>query len=149
LAARNPWYRLLHRKLPCAALVHKIVTEFCPSFCRLCDQPTIAEDPGHFFVSCPDKFQVCTRICVLYFGCVVNSQIILQALYDLHFPRQRLALINNGSIIGCTLLGIWKAHWRFIYDGVPFVLDIVFHSILLSMVHSEATRASLVYKLFP
>ncbi|KAG1138278.1 hypothetical protein G6F37_010760 [Rhizopus arrhizus] len=106
LAARNPWYRLLHLKLPCAALVHKIVTEFFPSFCRLCDQPTIAEDPGHFFVSCPAKFQEWTRICVLYFGCVVNSQIILQAFYDLRFPRQLLALINNGSIIGCTLLGI-------------------------------------------
>ncbi|KAG1055189.1 hypothetical protein G6F43_002838 [Rhizopus delemar] len=53
LVARNPWYRLLHRKLPCAALVHKIVPDLCSSFYRLCDQPTIAEDPGHFFVSCP------------------------------------------------------------------------------------------------
>jgi hypothetical protein len=52
LAARNPWYRLLHQKLPCAALVHKIIPDLCSSFCRLCDQPTIAEDAAHFFVSC-------------------------------------------------------------------------------------------------
>ena len=134
LAIRNPWYRLLQNKFPCAELLHKVVPALCPPHCRLCGTNTMIEDPEHFLILCPRKLLVWVQVWDRFFRRTPFSyQKVAQAVFDLHFPPQRLSMVNNGSIIGCTILAIWKAHWRFIFDSAPFDPGQVFQTILATV----------------
>ncbi|KAG1143956.1 hypothetical protein G6F37_002825 [Rhizopus arrhizus] len=71
-----------------------------------------------------------------FFGVMdVELSAIRKALYNLTFPRQKLRFIQNDTIVGCTFLGIWKAHWRLTFDDVPFDSNIVHNQILLMIAH--------------
>jgi len=141
LAVRNPWYRLLHQKLPSAAVIHKMIPDLCGSSCRLCASVDVMEDPEHFLFLCPKKLTIWRLIWRQFFGVMdVELSAIRQALYNLTFPRQKLRFIQNDTIVGCTFLGIWKAHWRFIFDDVPFDPTIVQNQILL-MIASMRSNA--------
>lgn len=134
LAIRNPWYRLLQNKFPCAELLHKVVPALCPPHCRLCGTNTMIEDPEHFLILCPRKLLIWVQVWDRFFRRTPFSyQKVAQAVFDLHFPPQRLSMVNNGSIIGCTILAIWKAHWRFIFDSAPFDPGQVFQTILATV----------------
>ncbi|KAG1584451.1 hypothetical protein G6F48_007876 [Rhizopus delemar] len=130
LAIRTPWYRLLQNKFPCAATIHKVVPDLCNSSCRLCTPRLITEHVDHFFFLCPPKRLVWEQIWLHFFGHPMITHEVYKAIHLLIFPHQRLSLILNESIIACTILGIWKAHWRFIFDEVPFDPIRVFQNIL-------------------
>ncbi|ORE11337.1 hypothetical protein BCV72DRAFT_197719, partial [Rhizopus microsporus var. microsporus] len=53
-AARNAWYRLLHRTIPCKQHLHTLIPSqhhsVSCSFCGCSDETT-----SHFFCSCPHK----------------------------------------------------------------------------------------------
>ncbi|KAG1153812.1 hypothetical protein G6F37_010016 [Rhizopus arrhizus] len=141
LAVRNPWYRLLHQKLPSAAVIHKMIPDLCGSSCRLCASVDVMEDPEHFLFLCPKKLTIWRLIWRQFFGVMdVELSAIRKALYNLTFPRQKLRFIQNDTIVGCTFLGIWKAHWRLTFDDVPFDSNIVHNQILL-MIASMRSNA--------
>ena len=130
LAVRTPWYRLLQGKLPCAQVIHGHINNICDPFCCFCAPRMINETVDHFFFLCPRKRLVWEQIWWHFFGCPMSTHTVYQAIHLLHFPQQRLSLISNESIIGCTILGIWKAHWRFIFDNTPLDPLLVFQQIL-------------------
>ncbi|KAG1487848.1 hypothetical protein G6F54_012411 [Rhizopus delemar] len=68
LAIRTPWYRLLQNKFPCAATIHKVVSDLCNSSCRLCTPRLITEHVDHFFFLCPPKRLVWEQIWLHFFG---------------------------------------------------------------------------------
>ncbi|KAG1144598.1 hypothetical protein G6F37_001182 [Rhizopus arrhizus] len=128
-------------KLPSAAVIHKMIPDLCRSSCRLCASVDVMEDPAHFLFLSPKKLTIWRLIWCQFFGVVdVELSVIHQALYNLSFPRQKLRFIQNDTIVGCTFLGIWKAHWRFIFDDVPFDSTIVHNQILL-MIASMRSNA--------
>ncbi|KAG1229190.1 hypothetical protein G6F35_002156 [Rhizopus arrhizus] len=130
LAVRTPWYRLLQDKFPCAATIHKVLPDLGNSSCRLCTPRLITEYVDHFFFLCPPKRLVWEQIWPHFFGHTMTTHEVYRTIHLLCFPPQRLSLISNESIIACTILGIWKAHWRFIFDDVPFDPLVVFQNIL-------------------
>lgn len=70
----------------------------------------------------------------------MSTHMVYQAIHLLLFPPQRLTLLSNKSIIDCTLLCIWKSHWRFIFDNIPLDPLVVFQHILsmVGIVQSNA-----------
>ncbi|KAG1320261.1 hypothetical protein G6F62_011417 [Rhizopus arrhizus] len=107
LAIRTPWYRLLHRKFPNAERVQALVPSICDSHCCLCGDPSTPENSDHFLFRCPSKLIIWRLLWKQFFGVHdVPLLDIANALYKLIFPRQKLRLIQNDSIIGCAFLGI-------------------------------------------
>ncbi|KAG1558904.1 hypothetical protein G6F49_004084 [Rhizopus delemar] len=133
LAVRTPWYRLLQGKSPCAQILHKHVQDLCDPFCRVCAPQSIIEHVDHFFFLCPKKRFVWEQVWPHFFGCPMSTHLVYRAIHLLRLPPQRLSLLSNESIIGCTLLCIWKAHWRFIFDDIPFDPLLVFQNVLSSV----------------
>ena len=146
LAIRTPWYRLLHRKFPNAERLQALVPNICDSHCRLCGDPSTPENSDHFLFRCPSKLIIWRLLWKQFFGVHdVPLLDIANALYKLIFPRQKLRLIQNDSIIGCAFLGIWKAHWRFIFDNTPFDSMIIYQQItvLITSMRSDTVPSAM------
>ncbi|EIE86029.1 hypothetical protein RO3G_10740 [Rhizopus delemar RA 99-880] len=126
LAVRTPWYCLLQGKSPCAQILYKHVKDLCDPICHVCAPQSIAEHVDHFFFLCPKKRFVWEQVWPHFFGYPMSTHLVYRAIDLLHLPLQCLSLLSNESMIGCTLLCIWKAHWRFIFDGIPFDPLLVF-----------------------
>ncbi|ORE03289.1 hypothetical protein BCV72DRAFT_296443 [Rhizopus microsporus var. microsporus] len=122
LPARNVWFRLIHGKLPAASNLHKIIPSFSP-FCRLCNRSSPSETSCHFLIDCRKKYLAWKLIWAHFFPLSPWSRhVLLQAILHLNFPQQNsVQSLDSSSIFGCSLLMIWKAHWRFIFDSTPFV----------------------------
>ncbi|PHZ15837.1 uncharacterized protein RHIMIDRAFT_303172 [Rhizopus microsporus ATCC 52813] len=126
LPARNVWFRLIHGKLSATSNLHKIIPSFS-SFCRLCNRGSPSETTCHFLIDCRKKYIAWKLIWAHFFPLSPWSRhALLQAILHLNFPQQSsVQSLDSSSIFGCSLLMIWKTHWRFIFDSTPFVPTLV------------------------
>ncbi|KAG1178243.1 hypothetical protein G6F71_001991 [Rhizopus microsporus] len=128
--AFTPWFRLLHRYIPTAALQHVWNPSLTTSpLCRLCQQYT--ETSFHFFVSChlklnfwfsiferyslPDKFLTANEIwSVLTSFVPVDEQTIVDT--------------DVFCFFGAGISTIWKYHWRCVFDDTPWYITAAVNS---------------------
>ncbi|KAG1142450.1 hypothetical protein G6F37_007618 [Rhizopus arrhizus] len=135
LAIRTPWYRLLHGKFPNAERVHALMPTICASHCRLCGCPSTPENSDSFLFCCSSKLTIWRLLWKQFFGVSdVPLLDIANALNHLIFPRQKLRLVQNGNVLGCTFLGIWKVHRRFIFDNTTFDPMITYQQITILII---------------
>ncbi|EIE92361.1 hypothetical protein RO3G_17232 [Rhizopus delemar RA 99-880] len=70
-----------------------------------------------------------------------NVDRVKNALFCLKFPPKDSSSSQGppSTIIGHTLMGIWRAHWAFIFDSVPFHPDLVSKSVssMITTSHKE------------
>ncbi|KAI8984792.1 hypothetical protein BDF20DRAFT_816269, partial [Mycotypha africana] len=140
LHARTIWLRLLHNKIPHRTLMY---------VCRLCSS-SIPETLDHFLYDCPlsMKFGRLSSNATIH----LSSTLIDPTSYK-YFKifAGSLPLITLDSLpspstllFACTLLGIWHAHWAFIFHSTPFVPTNVITSIarILSRLENEELYSS-------
>lgn len=114
----NIWFRALHHKLPCRDLLHRYLPQsFASPLCPICLQDT--DTLEHFLFLCTRKFEVWTMVWqdLLLHDC--STTIVSQAIFKLQFPPSP-PTISSSVIIAITMEALWKAHWRFIFDQIPF-----------------------------
>lgn len=54
-----------------------------------------------------------------YVGTSVRPADLKAAIWQLHPPSPLDERIQNFYLIVCTLLALWRGHWKTIFDGVP------------------------------
>lgn len=149
LPARTVWYRAIYEKIPTRALLHLRIPDQHPSpLCTICSTST-TEDITHFLFSCPSKLLVWRRIYLSYLfdspsiTTVELTHFFQQTLLcsspplerDISLPFNELSI---SQIFATTLLTIWQAHWRWIFDRTPFFADTVQHRIARSLARLDA-----------
>ncbi|OAD72120.1 hypothetical protein PHYBLDRAFT_170015 [Phycomyces blakesleeanus NRRL 1555(-)] len=136
--ARNVWFCALHKNIPCRSRLNsRIPTTFPDPSCALCSHPL--DNQTHFLFQCPVKLSVWSSIWTLYFAQTATPTVLLSGLQSFTFPPCTDSSLSAASIFGCTLLAIWRHHWLFIFDHVPFVSSAAFStaSSLLDRLKSE------------
>ncbi|ORE21117.1 hypothetical protein BCV71DRAFT_277511 [Rhizopus microsporus] len=79
----------------------------------------------HFLIDCrKKKYLVCKLIWAHFFPLSLWSRhTLLKAILHIVCPQQNsVQSFDSSSIFGCSLLMIWKVHWRFIFDSHPSYL---------------------------
>ncbi|KAK4518783.1 uncharacterized protein ATC70_009006 [Mucor velutinosus] len=149
LAARTVWYRAIYEKIPSRALLHLRIPEKHPSpLCTICSAST-TEDITHTLFSCPPKLLVWRHMYHTY----LSASSSISDVDLIHFFQQILLCsspyldrdlslsFNDLSIpqlFATTLLTIWQAHWRWIFDRTPFIADTVQHRLARSLARLDA-----------
>ncbi|KAI8093932.1 hypothetical protein BDF21DRAFT_394417 [Thamnidium elegans] len=99
----------------------------------VCLSTSISEETAdHFLFTCPSKNPIWFNIFTSYISSTgIPSSIsafiptILSLSLPTHFKRDStiasLPELNTYQIFACTLLHIWRAHWRFTFDSTPFI----------------------------
>lgn len=136
LNARNTWFRILHNKItPRRKLHHFLPDQFTP-FCPHCHSsltplPPI-EDAQHFLFSCPHKLFVWRQALSYYlsprFLHFAYEEYISLLRFDLNFDRSHHSQFPDLSvfqIFACVQQGIWYAHYRQVFQHVPFNSELV------------------------
>jgi hypothetical protein len=125
LPARTVWYRCIHKKLPTKQRLHQLIpTTHQSPLCTVCSLATI-EDDFHFLFACPPKLAVWQNIFQTYIQRqYIEPSSISQLLSfsssltrDANHPLPEIGIYQ---IFACTLLSIWQAHWRLVFDNVSF-----------------------------
>ncbi|KAI7851818.1 hypothetical protein BDC45DRAFT_444880, partial [Circinella umbellata] len=115
---RNLWYRVSHKTILCKQTLHHIIPLIhhspCCIFC-----PSVVDTPIHFLYSCPYKWNIWLSVWNDLFLSTSSVSNIHQAIFSLKFPPNPSSYSSH-VIIACILHGIWSAHWRFLFDQVPF-----------------------------
>ncbi|KAK4515528.1 uncharacterized protein ATC70_010478 [Mucor velutinosus] len=136
LAARTVWYRAIYEKIPTRALLHLRIPDNHPSHrCIICPaSPT--EDITHALFSCPPKLLVWRYMYHTY----LSASPSISDVNLIHFLQQTLLCssplldrdpslsfneLSIPQLFATTLLTIWQAHWRWIFDRTPFIADTV------------------------
>lgn len=136
---RNVWYRILHQRLPTAQFMHRIGIKPSP-LCPICS--VITDDVDHFLMRCPQKQAVWSQVLAEYFNIQTLDILRLRnAIFSLSFPtlNESYKPVTAGQVIGIALFAIWRGHWNFIYEDVPFYPDNILSNIARSVrtAHSE------------
>ncbi|CEP10556.1 hypothetical protein [Parasitella parasitica] len=143
LSSRTVWYRALHLKIPTKSLLHRLMPQQHSSpLCTLCSGQ-VEEDLHHFLFTCSLKFQVWRSIFQTYISplslsdCdLVNQLVTTLACSDTPLIRVNhmpCTLLSTYQIFACTLLAVWQAHWRMVFDGILLFLP---HSVLQRTIRS-------------
>ncbi|GAN08918.1 hypothetical protein MAM1_0232d08438, partial [Mucor ambiguus] len=136
LAARTVWYRAIYEKIPTRAILHlHIPDKYLSPRCTICPTST-TEYIAHALFSCPPKLMVWRQ----FFQSYLSVSISLSDV-DLITLLQQILLCSPPSIdrdnslpftnlslpqlFATTLLAIWQAHWRWIFDRTPFIAETV------------------------
>ncbi|KAI8970690.1 hypothetical protein BDB01DRAFT_731567, partial [Pilobolus umbonatus] len=130
--ARNIWFRALHQTLPFKSKLHQFNPEyFVSNLCRCCSNSI--ETIEHFIYECPLKYSVWLSIWNEYFPPNSNFHTLNDVIFKLTLSASTTSsILPSGAIISCILLGIWRAHWRTIFDDTPFVPDLISTNIPIS-----------------
>ncbi|ORE13046.1 hypothetical protein BCV71DRAFT_251968 [Rhizopus microsporus] len=85
----------------------------------------VCEPMDHFLFLCPEKFDQHTFI--------VDH--VRSALHQLQFPRldSFSPMLDPEVIFGLASLGIWRSHWLFVFNDIPFVASPVTKNICRSI----------------
>ncbi|KAI7854258.1 hypothetical protein BDC45DRAFT_509018 [Circinella umbellata] len=137
---RNLWYRALHQSLSCKVNLHAILPHLHPSnLCTLCNSNS-PDTLLHFLYTCPIKWDIWCFLWSSLFLFTPTTADVHSAIFSLSFPHIQ-SRVSSHTIVACILHGIWSAHWRFIFDAVPFDRDIISQNIhyLLSQSYSLTT----------
>ncbi|OAD68947.1 hypothetical protein PHYBLDRAFT_156870 [Phycomyces blakesleeanus NRRL 1555(-)] len=122
--ARNVWFRGLHNKLSCRALLHHIMPFTVSSpLCNICQMSI--ETQEHFLLSCPLKSAVWLGIWLEFFGTVPPPSALSSAFTSFLFPPTLNPSIPAASVFGLTILAIWDHHWALHFNSAPFLPSLV------------------------
>jgi hypothetical protein len=117
--SRNIWYRTLHNKLPCRSNLY-MPSKICP----ICSGHE--ETPSHFLFECSQKLAVWSSLWDSQFELPFSTYSLRRAIFLLEFPKCRPNTSTVPSIFfGTFLLALWRNHWSFVFDGCPFLANIV------------------------
>jgi hypothetical protein len=128
LSARTVWYRCIHEKLPTKHRLHRLISDSHPSsLCSTCTL-SIEEDDSHFLFLCPPKLAVWQSIFTTYIQSQPDqllfslsvSQILSFSSSLTRATNLPLPELDVQQIFACTLLSIWQAHWRLVFNNVLF-----------------------------
>ncbi|KAI9496350.1 hypothetical protein BDB00DRAFT_732649, partial [Zychaea mexicana] len=105
------------------------VPGFIPSsICLLCNSEL--DTIPHFLITCPPRWRVWTQVwsVVVYAEPTVLglSQFITELNWSLAPPS---TLPHYISAVQSTLLALWRAYWRLVFDRIPFDPTIVVQSV--------------------
>jgi hypothetical protein len=132
-------------KLPTKHRLHRLISDNHPSsLCSTCTL-SIEEDDSHFLFSCPPKLAVWQSIFTTYIQSQPDqllfslSQILSFSSSLTRETNLPLPELEVQQIFACTLLSIWQAHWRLVFNNIPFssVNVITCTSRLLTRLDSE------------
>ncbi|KAK4521393.1 uncharacterized protein ATC70_012008 [Mucor velutinosus] len=148
LQSRTVWYRLIHRKIPSKSILHHFIPTTHPSpSCPLCLTQS-PEDIQHFFFTCPLKLAVWRFLATTYLSHTpMTDDVLLPFLHGIQTlsiaePTRSASLpfpeLTVYQVFATSLLCIWQAHWRSIFDHVPFVTLNVNTSIARSLSRLES-----------
>ncbi|KAG1421595.1 hypothetical protein G6F58_003688 [Rhizopus delemar] len=120
--SRNIWYCTLHNKLSCRSNL------YMPSkICLICSGHE--EAPLHFLFECSQKLAAWSSLWVSQFELPFSTYSLRRAIFLLEFPKCRSNTSTVPSIfLGTLLLALWGNHWSFVFDGRPFLANIVIAS---------------------
>ncbi|RCH97850.1 hypothetical protein CU097_013644 [Rhizopus azygosporus] len=136
--ARNTWYRLLHRTIPCKQRFHALLPNQHPSaLCSFCGSSD--EAMSHFFFSCSHKAALWTMALHKPFpGFSCSLPHIEQSMLAIAVSHIRnscdtlspIALsISLLSLFGCTLQVIWQSQWQKVFHDTHFTCPTMFASL--------------------
>ncbi|EIE78403.1 hypothetical protein RO3G_03107 [Rhizopus delemar RA 99-880] len=124
--ARSLWYRFLYNKLHCQVTVSRFdsqVTDMC-NFCQ--DTP---EDLRHLFVDCHKKWSIWQTVLSQFAPYLEFQQ---DDVYAILMNLQQHDYVNNTRLLllcSSVLMHIWRAHWRSVFDEVPFQEHVIIEKI--------------------
>ncbi|KAI7862097.1 hypothetical protein BDF14DRAFT_1692605, partial [Spinellus fusiger] len=94
--------------------------------CQVCSQFT--DTIEHFLVECPAKWPVwCALYNHFFSSCPPKQSDVLSHIFSLKLPPDPLD-IRSSQIIGSVLGELWRAHWRLIFDDIPFSSSMIISS---------------------
>ncbi|KAF1807793.1 hypothetical protein FB192DRAFT_1273147, partial [Mucor lusitanicus] len=144
LQSRTVWYRLIHRKIPFKAILHRFIPTTHPSPACPLSLTETTEDLQHFFFT--------TRPLKLDAWCfTANTYTLFHLLHGIQTlsvtettrsASLPLPELNVYQVFATSLLCIWQPHWRTVFDHVPFVTDTVNTSTVLPVLWLAWTRKS-------
>ncbi|KAG0983042.1 hypothetical protein G6F29_005846 [Rhizopus arrhizus] len=117
--SRSLWYRLLHRKLYSQSLLSRFDNGLTFSQCKFCSANT--EDLQYLFVRCPMKWRVWIDAFNFFSPHLTFTQ---DDVCSILWSFQQFTFVDNiglWTLSCCVLSIIWRAHWRFTIDGLPFI----------------------------
>ncbi|OAD74519.1 hypothetical protein PHYBLDRAFT_144960 [Phycomyces blakesleeanus NRRL 1555(-)] len=118
--ARNVWFRGLHNKLSCRALLHHIMPFTVPSpLCNICQMSIEMQE--HFLLSCPLKSAVWLGIWLEFLSTVPPPSALSLAFTSFLFPPTLNPSIPAALVFGLTILAIWDYHWTLHFNSAPFL----------------------------
>ncbi|KAK4516082.1 uncharacterized protein ATC70_011044 [Mucor velutinosus] len=142
LNARNTWFRIFHEKVTTCQLLHQRLRDSFTPYCPHCQSSsftssTVIEDTEHFLFSCPQKLDVWRQTLSLYlssrFAHVAYEEyiaIILHLRLDIDRSSHELfPALSVFQVFACIQQAIWSAHYRQVFQHIPFIPSTVIHSI--------------------
>jgi len=150
LNARNTWFRILHEKVTTRQLLHQRLRDSFTPYCPHCQSssstiPTIIEDTEHFLFSCPRKLDVWRQTLSLYisprFSYFAYEEYIAILHLRLDIDRSSHELfpaLSVFQVFACIQQAIWSAHYRQVFQHVPFIPSTVIHSIHRTLLNLDS-----------
>ncbi|KAI7875645.1 uncharacterized protein EV154DRAFT_569465 [Mucor mucedo] len=121
-ATRNIWIRIIRRKIPAKSTLHRLIPSYFQSpVCPICC--TKDESIEHFLYKCPLKMVSGMNSWENYFSTPFSIEAIHEAIFELQFPQNNQASrhIEPAIIIASIITSIWRIHWTFVFNTVPFL----------------------------
>lgn len=124
--ARSLCYRFLYNKLHYQVTVSRFdpqVTDMC-NFCQ-----DVFEDLRHLFVDCHKKWSMWQTVLSQFAPYLEFQQ---DDVYAILMNLQQHDYVNNTRLLllcSSVLMHIWRAHWRSVFDQVPFQEHVIMDKI--------------------
>ncbi|CEP19709.1 hypothetical protein [Parasitella parasitica] len=139
---RNVLYRFIYNKIPTKLLRHQFNASNDPR-CSIC--LTVVESTAHFFFYCEVKESFWERLILEYLWPGTTFWVIINALSTLNFHAievlpQKTSLPSSLVLI-VAVAEIWRLHWKFIFDDVPFTSDTLFLAFQRSLLKLQAEES--------
>lgn len=119
--ARTIWWKSLHGKISCRSVLNQLLPNSFED--NLCPLGNLAIDSvAHFLFSCHSKWIVWQQVlqeCLLQ---TISLNTISDAIFSLNMPSWHLSYspISVVQLISGIIVGIWRAHWLYVFSSVPF-----------------------------
>ncbi|KAI9487464.1 MAG: hypothetical protein EXX96DRAFT_472324, partial [Benjaminiella poitrasii] len=118
-------YWFVHCKVPCLSLMgHVFRLSLSTTWCTICKQNTV-ETAIHLLFTCPLKRRVWNKVIFEFLWITVNISDIIQSCTHLDFNSRLLyckfsGVLSPTIIILTSIVVIWKAHYQFVFNSIPF-----------------------------
>lgn len=115
-AARNVWFRAIHRKLPTRSLLHSLIPTHYPNpQCPHCLETDESFD--HFLFLCPVKWKTWQTLWSIFFETPCSIQSLQNSVLSFEFPTRPITSFPTaGQVVACGLQSIWRGHWAKIFS---------------------------------
>ncbi|ORX49548.1 hypothetical protein DM01DRAFT_1291266 [Hesseltinella vesiculosa] len=130
-SSRTVLFRFLTGKLTSRSLLFRIVPTLVSSpkcsICRYHDESSV-----HLLFACPFKMRVWRLAWQRHFATPFDSiQNVVSSFTSWSWPplRPGTPSLSAPLVLGTILAAIWSAHWRHVYDDIPFSVSNVLISV--------------------